>query len=129
MTVKLVYEFHEGTLTNTYESCKKLLEAVNHPNMRTYWQPIHGAGVETNCQGIDLIMPCIEGFHVFHWWPTYETRHPLIVGKSHWMAYMQKFKQASKDIFGLLEIVKDDSPEYCRPDAVTLTEFCAEINK
>lgn len=127
--IKVVYEFHEGTLTNKSESCKRLLEAVDHPNMFTYWQPIHGAGVELNCQGIDLLMPWIQGFHVFHWWPTYLTRHPLKTGKSHWIQYMKKFDQASKNIFGLLEIVKDDSVENCRADAATLKEFCAEINK
>ena len=118
--VRIVYEFHEGTLTNTYESCKRLLEAVDRPNVVTYWQPLHGAGAEKNCEGMELIMPWIAGVHVFHWWPAHETRNLLEAGKSDWLQYFEKLKAAPEDIYGLLEFVKDDSVENFKADAVTL---------
>lgn len=124
--IRIVYEFHEGTLTNTYKSCKRVLEAVNRLNVLTYWQPLHGAGVEKNCQGLELIMPWIAGVHVFHWWPTHETRHLLEAGKNDWIQYFEKLKGLSEDIYGLLEFVKDDSAENLKADAATfknLTEL------
>ena len=118
--IRVVYEFHEGTLTNTYESCKRLLETVNHPNVLTYWQPLHGTGAEENCEGMELIMPWIAGVHVFHWWPTHEMRHLLEVGKGNWIQYFDKFKDLSEDVYGLLEFTKDDSPKNLKADVATL---------
>lgn len=118
--IKIVYEFHGGTLTNTYESCRKLLEAVNHPNVFTYWQPLVGVDAEKNCEGMELILPWIAGVHVFHWWPTPETRHLLEVGKSDWIRYFDKLQAVTGDVYGLLEFSKDDSVENFKADAMTL---------
>ena len=127
--IRLVYEFHEGTLTNTYESCKRLLEAVNCPNILTYWQPLHGAGAEKNCKGLELIMPWIAGIHIFHWWPTHGTRHMLDFGQRDWMQYFDKLKEGlSEDIYGLLEFSKDDSVENFKADAVTLKNLIKSGN-
>jgi 3-dehydroshikimate dehydratase len=124
--IRIVYEFHEGTLTNTYESCKRLLEAVDRPNVLTYWQPLHGADAEKNVLGMQLIMPWIAGAHVFHWWPTHETRHTLETGKSDWIQYFEKLKSVSEDIFGLLEFSKDDSADNFKADAVALKSLIKE---
>ena len=71
-------------------------------------------------------MPWIAGVHVFHWWPTHETRHLLEAGKNDWIQYFEKLKGLSEDIYGLLEFVKDDSAENLKADAATfknLTEL------
>jgi len=121
--IRIVYEFHEGTLTNTYESCRKLLEAVDRPNALTYWQPLHGVGAEMNCKGMEMIKPWIAGAHVFHWWPTHETRHLLEAGKKDWIQYFEKLKSLSEDIYGLLEFVKDDAAENFKADAAALKKL------
>ena len=36
--IKLVFEFHNGTLTETGESCAAFMETVDHANARAYWQ-------------------------------------------------------------------------------------------
>lgn len=118
--IKIVYEFHDGTLANTYESCKRLLDTVDHPNVFTYWQPLHGAGAEKNCEGMELIMPWIAGVHVFHWWPTHERRHLLEAGKRDWIQYFEKLEAISEVIYGLLEFAKDDAVENFKADAMTL---------
>ena len=36
---QIAFEFHGGSLADTPESCLRLLQAVNHPAVFTYWQP------------------------------------------------------------------------------------------
>jgi len=117
--ITLVLEFHENTLINNYHSCKKLLEEINCPNMRTYWQPMNGAGVEKNCSGLKIILPYIAGIHVFHWWPDSTTRHLLSIGNDDWLNYLGILKSIDKSVYALLEFVKDDSVENFRKDAIT----------
>ena len=124
--ILLAFEFHENTLNDTYEACVDLLTELNHPSVRTYWQPVHGAGSEINGAGIDMILPWIEGIHVFHWWPNAEVRLPLQEGRADWAVYINSLSRISRTIFGHLEFVKDDSQEQFLKDAATLLKLTGE---
>jgi sugar phosphate isomerase/epimerase len=126
--VMLVYEFHGGTLTNTYESAVELLESVDHPNFQSYWQPINGAGVKINSEGIDKLKPWIRGIHCFHWWPDHTVRLPLAEGRDDWNEYLAKLSTINLDMYALMEFVPDDKPENFVRDAEVLKEWLAKFN-
>lgn len=121
--IRLALEFHENSLNDTYQSCRELLSELNHPMIKTYWQPIHGAGPAINGAGIDLILPWIVGVHIFHWWPHAEVRLSLYEGIKDWQVYVNRLSGIPDTIFGSLEFVKDDSTKQFFQDANTLLEL------
>lgn len=125
--IMIVYEFHGGTLTNTYESCKKLLEMVAHENVLTYWQPIHGLTAEENTAGLKTILQWVRGAHVFHWWPDHTNRLPLSEGKDRWEMYLNTLNSCGTDIYALMEFVKDDDPQNFLTDAQTFRELLSSL--
>lgn len=121
--IRLAFEFHDDTLNDTYEACGELFTELAHPQVKTYWQPIHGAGLHANSAGIEMILPWIAGIHIFHWWPKAEARLPLRDGTKHWKAYLHQLSKVATPISGSLEFVKDDSPAQFLTDANTLLEL------
>jgi len=121
--VKISFEFHDGTLNNTAESSVRFLADINHRNVKTHWQPMHGAGMERNCQSIEVLMPWIFAVHTFHWWPTLRDKHLLAEGESDWTGYIEEFRNSGREIPFLLEFVKDGSVESFFADAATLKSW------
>ncbi|GAB5552946.1 MAG: sugar phosphate isomerase/epimerase [Saprospiraceae bacterium] len=118
--IKLAFEFHSNTLNDTYDSCSELIVELDHPAVKTYWQPITSVKSEINAAGIDKILPWIVGVHVFHWWPEVEVRLPLNQGAQDWKDYLFRLSKLKAPIFGNLEFVKDNSPKHFLEDARTL---------
>jgi len=119
----LAFEFHDNTLNDTYLASKELLIELAHPHIKTYWQPLHGAGPDINGMGIDLILPWIVGVHIFHWWPRAEVRLPLQDGINDWKQYIFQLSKISETISCNLEFVKDNSPEQFLNDANVLLDL------
>ncbi len=119
----LAFEFHDNTLNDTYSACCELLTELAHPQIKTYWQPLHGAGPAINGAGIKMILPWIVGVHVFHWWPKAEVRLPLSEGINDWKQYVLQLCKISDTISCNLEFVKDNSAEQFLKDANTLQEL------
>lgn len=122
-SIRLAFEFHDNTLNDTYEACYELLTELAHPQVRTYWQPLHGAGPDINGAGIDMILPWIAGVHIFHWWPKAEVRLPLQDGTNDWQHYLMQLSKIPETISCNLEFVKDNAPEQFHKDANTLLEL------
>jgi 3-dehydroshikimate dehydratase len=118
--IKLVFEFHKGTLTRTGESCAALLEALNHPNAATYWQPAPELDVEQNLTQLRCVLPWLVGLHVFHWGPTDRDRHPLSRGEGDWAQYLALAGQCPGRLTALLEFVRGGAVEQFKEDAATL---------
>lgn len=123
--ILLAFEFHDHTLNDSYAACCELLTELAHPHIKTYWQPIHGAGPDINGVGIDLILPWIVGVHVFHWWPKAEMRMPLQDGANDWKQYINRLSKIAATIPYNLEFVKNDSSDQFLEDANTLLELLA----
>ncbi len=117
---KIAYEFHANTLTDTNESARRLLSEVNHPNIRSYWQPPRYSTVANNLAGIDAVAPWLDNIHLFHWHRTSGARETLATGEGDWQQYLEKVAELEGDRFALLEFVRDDSPEEFLQDASTL---------
>lgn len=50
--IKVAYEFHANTFTETLDGTLTLLDAVNHSNLCTYWQPPHGSALSQRLEEI-----------------------------------------------------------------------------
>ncbi|WP_090927249.1 sugar phosphate isomerase/epimerase family protein [Salibacterium qingdaonense] len=110
-------EYHGGTLTDTAESARHLMEELHHPNVQLYWQPAVGLSLEERLDSIETVKPWIRHVHVFFWRGT--TRYPLEDGQEEWNAYFQQIPD-SGDRYAMLEFVQDDDPEQFLRDAAVL---------
>lgn len=118
--LRLVFEFHNDSLTQTGESCAALMEAVDHANARVYWQPAPELDVTENLAQLRHVLPWLVGLHVFHWRPTHLDRHPLAQGESDWTEYLALAGQHHSTLGALLEFVREGSVEQFHEDAATL---------
>lgn len=116
--IRIAYEFHGNTLTNTAAATARLLEAVDHPNLRTLWQPAVGVSPQEALEGLKLLLPHVAHLHVFRW--NVHERRPLAEGEADWKAYLETAAAPGRDMWGLLEFVEKDEPECLLRDAETL---------
>lgn len=117
------FESHGGTLTDAHESAVRLLKDVNHPNVRTHWQPLNGVPMGPNLAGLRELLPWLSNVHVFHWWPTHLDRHPLADGRENWLPYLAAVAADPKDRYALLEFVRGEEPDQFLRDAATLKHW------
>ena len=113
--VVLCMECHRRTYTETMESALELMEAVNSPAFRMYWQPSQALSIEGNVEYIQKLMPYIDNLHVFQW--KNEIRYPLSTGEEEWKTYMTQFSGAR---MALLEFMPDDRIESLPAEAAAL---------
>ncbi len=123
--IVVAYEFHGGTLTDNAESARRLLEEVDHPNLKTYWQPTVGLGIEDCRRSLEMVLPKVANMHVFHWGKTPDVRYPLAEGTATWRKYLELIFPMPGEHFAMIEFVKEDSPEAFLEDAGTLREWVA----
>ncbi len=121
--IKVAYEFHGRTLTDTYASALKLLEAVGSDTMKTYWQPPVGMTLTQNLEGLRAILPYLSNVHVFSWREGSNKRLLLEDGESNWAHYWQEIVASEREHFAMIEFVRDDAPENFQRDAATLKRW------
>ncbi len=118
--VRIAFEYHDNTLTDTNESAFNLLKEIDHPGISTYWQPPHCISEEERCRGLKQVLPWLENIHVFYWTGREHIRHPLEEAGSNWIDYFKIASQTGRDHFAMLEFVKGDSIEQFYRDAAAL---------
>lgn len=121
-------EFHGGTLTDTNESARRLLDEVGHRALFTCWQPHNGEGTAECVEGLRAVLPRVSNVHVFHWWPTAAERHPLADGVARWAEFWRELKSLSGERFAMLEFVQGDSGDAFLRDAATLRSWLWEAH-
>lgn len=126
--VRIAYEFHGNTLTDTIEAARTLLERVDHPNMGSYWQPPRYSAVEANLAGIEAVAPWLAHVHVFQWHRVSAEREPLVTGQTDWQQYLGKIAQIEGERFALLEFVQNDDPAAFLRDAEILRKWIANLS-
>lgn len=119
--IQIAFEFHKKTLTDTNDSCLKLLKEINHDNIRTYWQPSQEMNVEERINGLHSILPYLSNIHVFHW--VDGKKLPLESGAEEWEQYIEIIRQAPGERYAMLEFVRDNSVEQFFEDAITLKKL------
>jgi len=142
--IKIAFEYHHGTLTDTNESAVRLLNETDHPNVVSFWQPPNGADVDYCYKGLENLLKSgrLASVHAFHWWPGFKDRQPLAMGGQRWQRYLAlvhqydleaSYKTSSEDEsragerYVCLEFVVDDNPKNLTADARTLNKWIAEL--
>lgn len=125
----IVLEYHRNTLTETDASAQQLLRDVDHPHVRTLWQPHNGVDPAQNAGGLRDVLPWVHYLHVFHWWPTSKDRHPLTTGATVWRNYLAILRHLDRPCWTLLEFVPNDDPGAYLRDAATLQTWIDELNQ
>ncbi|MCK5155818.1 MAG: sugar phosphate isomerase/epimerase [Spirochaetales bacterium] len=118
--IKLAFEYHDGTLTDTNASSLKLMKDIDCPSVFSYWQPPVGMTREKCLEGIDLIKDYLQHIHVFYWDSGSRDRKKLSEGENLWKEYFKIISTIDGERWALLEFVKDDSVENFYDDAQTL---------
>lgn len=87
--VILCMECHKGTFTDCKEGALALMEAVNSPHFRMYWQPHQNKPTEENLAYAALLSPYTDHLHVFNWKD--KEKMPLMEAVELWREYLAKF--------------------------------------
>ena len=101
--VILCMECHKKTYTQRLTDAIELMQEVNSPHFRMYWQPFQWQSVEDNLAYAAAIAPYTCHVHVFQWKD--KTRFPLAEGVDEWTSYLTHFP-APRAL--LLEFMPDD---------------------
>jgi 3-dehydroshikimate dehydratase len=120
----VAYEYHSDTLTDTLESNQRLINEVNHPNVRSYWQPLAHHDIKNRMDGLEQILSRLENVHVYHWIDG--DRLPLEDGYQEWRQYLRLLRDIPGQHYALIEFVKGDRAEQFLEDAETLKRWLGE---
>ena len=101
--VTLCMECHKKTFTEQADDAVWLMEAINSPHFRMYWQPFQWVDARENIKNARVIAPFAEHIHVFHW--RGKLRLPLRDAISEWQQYLAAFTTPRTL---LLEFMPDD---------------------
>lgn len=124
--IKVAYEFHQNTFTETLEGAMALMDAVDHPNIYSYWQPPHGSDLQQRLKEIETLKDRLLWIHMFHWGMAERQPYPrlgLNQGVDVWKPCLDAVARLPGDRFALLEFVCDDSVEQFQADAKILLQL------
>jgi len=128
--LSIAYEFQGGTLTDTNASAAALLRAVDHENVRTYWQPNHDEPLGYNLDGLRTVLPWLTHVHVHHFGGDGPERKQFPLGEGHeqWTRYLEVAAAAERERFALLEFVAGGTVEQLGDDARVLKQWLNQAN-
>ena len=82
-------ECHQNTFTENLDDICFLMQTVNSPNFRMYWQPFQNLEFEENLFIAKNVAPYNEHIHVFNW--KGKERFPLSHAKNVWQSFLKEF--------------------------------------
>ena len=121
-------EYHGGTLTDTDDSTRRLLNAAAHPALRSFWQPPVDMDKDGCLKSLETLVELgkLGSIHVFQWSPGW-TRQDLETGAGRWKDYLKLALRAGGERFCCLEHVPNDDPAQAVKDAAVLNGWLKEI--
>jgi sugar phosphate isomerase/epimerase len=117
--VTVAFEFHADTLADSPDSVLDLLDRIDSPAVRTYWQPPNGTPDAVALQALELVLDGVDAVHVFSWWPHTE-RRPLLDREELWRGVVRRLAGCQRPVDLLMEFVADDRPDVLVSDATAL---------
>ncbi len=117
--IKVAFEWHKNTLTDTNPSALRLLNRANHPNLYALWQPTVALTPRERIQGIAMLGNRLLNVHVYSW-PDGK-RGPL--NAAEWQYYLDAAADIGGEHCALLEFVMGDTVEQFRADAGVLLDL------
>ncbi|GEM03074.1 xylose isomerase [Halolactibacillus miurensis] len=124
--ITLHLEYHAFTYTDSGQAALKLIQAVNQPNVKLYWQPLGSFTKEQQVLDLNMLQSYISHIHVFQWDETFN-RYPLDTGESTWLDYIRVLEQSQSHLY-LMEFVKNDNINQFNQDVQTLHHWKKTIN-
>ena len=123
--VILCLECHMLSITETPDCAVALMEAVDSPAFRMYWQPFQWLDTEGSLTVARAVAPYAEHIHVFNWQPPRmaPTKHPLAEAVEDWRAYLSVLPPPRTL---LLEFMPDDRIETLPTEAEALRAIIGE---
>lgn len=120
--IKIAFEWHKNTLTDTNESARVFLAEAAADNLYCLWQPTVALNMEQRTQGLDFLREsrCLLNLHIYYWLDG--VRRPLAEGEKEWKAYLEHVDM-KEDRYGLLEFVMGNTEEQFFEDAKTLNRW------
>lgn len=115
-------ECHSGNMTDNAQSSLELMQAVNSPAFRMYWQTNENYNAEENLAFVKAVEPYIVHVHVFNWHG--RVKLPLEESENAWKQYA---KVLGKDRIYLLEHMPDHDETLLPADADTLRRIMAGL--
>lgn len=125
--IKITYEYHCNTLTDTTQSAIDLLKVVDNDNIFAYWQPPQDISINARKDGLVKVLPWLTNLHVFSWGKN--VRYPLAQLESEWQEYFDIVSKLQGDRYAMIEFVKEDDPKQFIEDAKTLKKWAELYNK
>ena len=114
----LCMECHNDTMTDRKEPALALMEAVDSPAFRMYWQPNQNRTEEENLAYARLLAPYTTHLHVFNW--KGPDKYPLAGAVALWRQYRAAFAGDHKL---LLEFMPDDRVESLPTETAALRQI------
>ena len=119
--VKFCLECHNHTYTDDKDAAYELINYVNSPYFKMYWQPNQFKTHDENIACAKLLSPYTANIHVFNW--EGKNKYPLIEAKDIWRTYLSQF---DTDKTLLLEFMPDDSIYSLKKEADSLRIITGE---
>lgn len=116
--VKVAFEWHKNTLTDTNETAMELLKAADHPNLYCLWQPTVALTPAQRVEGVKLLGDRLVNYHVYSW-PDGK-RGPL--NAAEWKLYLDA-ADCGGSHYALMEFVRDNTEEQFASDAKVLRDL------
>ncbi len=120
--ISISLEYHRKTMTQTKEGALKLLQAINMPNVFTYWQPNPDISLQEKLEEISLLAPYISHFHVFSW-DVGNVFMPFEFGLNEWTRYLNAAKKYKLNPLLIMEFVKDSTEQQLIEDLASLRKI------
>jgi len=122
--IAVACEFHGGTLCDSGQAARRVLEAVDHPRLKMLWQPANGASIEARLDDLRAVAPWLANLHVFQWGAGGGgDKRGLEEGRAEWKQYLSEASEDGAARWALLEFVRGDSPQQLERDARTLRSW------
>lgn len=125
--IKIAFEYHGHTLTDSVTSTLNLLTTINHPNVFCYWQPLSSHSLHDQVKGLTLVKPWLTHLHVYYW-DQQSKKYPLADGQHVWIRYLKLIKDLPEIRYAMLEFVKDNQEDQFLQDAKTLHTWLAKLD-
>lgn len=123
--IKVAFEWHGNSLTDTNESGLQLLNDANHDNLYCLWQPTVALSVQERIEGIRMLGDRLLNVHTYYW--PEGIHRPLQEGEEVWKQYYAAMSKG-RDRFSLLEFVMNNTDEQLAEDASTLKRWIRQWN-
>ncbi len=118
--IPLGLEWHKNTLTDENASGLRLIQDIDSPYLRTFWQQTKALSIDERAEGLRAIMPYLENLHVY-WWDE-NGRRPLKEGRDIWKKRYLPLLDDRKH-YALIENIMNDSVEQFKEDASELLSW------